>query len=77
MWRIEVFLFANDIVRVSDRWAEEAWGDVQAGCAECGGGTQIGKSLGRFLDAYDTSLLGSGTIVMILSDGLDTGETDS
>ena len=60
MWRIEVFLFANDVVRVSDRWAEEAWGDLQAGCPACGGGTQIGKSLGRFLDAYDTSLLGLG-----------------
>ena len=76
MWRIEVFLFANDVVRVSDRWAEEAWGDLQTGVPECGGGTQIGKSLSCFLDAYDTSLLGSGTIVMILSDGLDTGDTD-
>jgi len=74
MWRIEIFLFANDIVRVGDRWAEETWGDVQVGMAACGVGTQIGKSLGRFLDAYETSLLGSGTIVMILSDGLDTGE---
>jgi len=76
MWRIEVFLFANDVARVSDRWAEEAWGDLQAGVPECGGGTQIGQSLSRFLDAYDTSLLGSGTIVMILSDGLDTGDTN-
>jgi uncharacterized protein with von Willebrand factor type A (vWA) domain len=76
MWRIEVFLFANDVVRVSDRWAEQAWGDLQAGMPDCGGGTQIGKSLSRFLDAYDTSLLGSGTIVMILSDGLDTGDTN-
>jgi uncharacterized protein len=76
IWRIEVFLFANDVVRVSDRWAEDAWGDLQSGVSACGGGTQIGKSLGRFLDAYDTSLLGSGTIVMVLSDGLDTGEPD-
>ena len=76
MWRIEVFLFANDIVRVGDRWAEAAWGDLQVGMSACGGGTQIGKSLERFLEAYDTALLGSGTIVMILSDGLDTGEPD-
>src|SRR5262249_41298121 len=54
----------------------EGWGDLQAGVPECGGGTQIGQSLSRFLDAYDTSLLGSGTIVMILSDGLDTGDTN-
>ncbi len=74
VWRIEVFLFANDIVRVTDRWAEDTWQQLAVAVPECGGGTQIGKSLQRFLDAYDTSLLGSGTIVMILSDGLDTGD---
>jgi uncharacterized protein with von Willebrand factor type A (vWA) domain len=74
MWRIEVFLFANDIARVGDRWSDDAWKELAVAVPECGGGTQIGRSLQRFLDAYDASLLGSGTIAMILSDGLDTGD---
>jgi hypothetical protein len=74
LWRVEAFLFANDIVRVGDRWAERAWHDLSLSVPACGGGTQIGKCLQRFLDAYDVSLLGSGTIVLILSDGLDTGD---
>ena len=59
LWRVEGFLFANDIVRVGDRWADEAWRELDAGVPACGGGTQIGKCLKQFLDAYDTSLLGS------------------
>ncbi len=74
LWRVEAFLFANDIVRVGDRWADQAWRELTVGVPACGGGTQIGKCLQRFLDAYDASLLGSGTIVLILSDGLDTGD---
>ena len=74
LWRVEAFLFANDIVRVGDRWAEEVWRALPVAVPACGGGTQIGKCLQRFLDAYDVSLLGSGTVVLIVSDGLDTGD---
>jgi uncharacterized protein with von Willebrand factor type A (vWA) domain len=40
----------------------------------CGGGTRIGASLTSFINDYADSLLGTRTIVIILSDGLETGE---
>ena len=73
-WKIEVFLFATELARITRLWPHRNWADLKASLPDCGGGTQIGRSLDRFLSQYGNSLLGSGTIVIILSDGLDAGE---
>ena len=73
-WRVEVFLFANHIVRVTDRWLESDWSDLTSSFADCGGGTAIGESLQAFIADYDYCLTGNKSTIMILSDGLDAGE---
>ena len=73
-WRVEVFLFANHIVRVTDRWLESEWTDLTRSFADCGGGTEIGESLETFISDYDYCLTGSKSTIIILSDGLDAGD---
>jgi uncharacterized protein with von Willebrand factor type A (vWA) domain len=41
-----------------------------------GGGTRIGASLLRFVHAYGPAVLRRGTLVVIVSDGLDLGDLD-
>jgi uncharacterized protein len=41
------------------------------------GGTRIGESFGQFNDRYGKQLLNGSPLVLILSDGLDTGDTAS
>ncbi len=73
-WRMEVFLFASELVRVTRVWSYRTLADLKRFLPECGGGTQIGNCLNAFLRQYGESLLGKGTIVLILSDGLDAGD---
>jgi len=73
-WRVEVFLFANHLMRVTDRWLESDWSDLTSSFADCGGGTEIGESLETFISDYDYCLTGNKSTVIILSDGLDAGE---
>lgn len=73
-WRVEVFLFANHLMRVTDRWLESDWSDLTRSFADCGGGTEIGESLETFISDYDYCLTGNKSTVIILSDGLDAGD---
>ena len=74
MWKVEVFLFATELVRVTRLWMNESWEAVKTRVPDCGGGTQIGGSLNEFLRIYADTALNTDTIIMILSDGLDAGE---
>jgi uncharacterized protein with von Willebrand factor type A (vWA) domain len=62
------------LARITRIWPHRSFADLKASLPDCGGGTQIGRSLDSFLNLYGDSLLGSGTIVIILSDGLDAGD---
>ena len=73
-WQVEVFLFANHMVRVTDRWLDSDWPDLTSSFADCGGGTEIGESLQAFIADYEYCLTGNKSTVIILSDGLDAGE---
>ncbi|HTY54845.1 MAG TPA: VWA domain-containing protein [Candidatus Binataceae bacterium] len=73
-WKMEVFLFATELARITRIWPHRSFADLKASLPDCGGGTQIGRSLDSFLNLYGDALLGSGTIVIILSDGLDAGD---
>lgn len=73
-WRIEVFLFASDLVRVTNRWREPGWDDLTAGLATAGGGTRLGDSLAALQRDYAYCLTGGKCTTIILSDGLDAGE---
>lgn len=76
LWKVEVFLFATDIVRVTPLWLRESWASLKLRVPNCGGGTQIGGCLARFWEAYESALLNGDTVVMIFSDGLDAGDPE-
>jgi uncharacterized protein len=77
--RVEVFLFSTELKRVSMSLRRskgqalklsdlgEAWG----------GGTKIGSCLYAFTQQYGAGLLDRDTVVLIASDGLDTGDLKS
>lgn len=78
--RIETFVFSTKLFRVThqllqrdfktalDRLSEEIPG--------WSGGTRIGESLETFCQDYARRLLNKQTIVLIMSDGWDTGDTE-
>ncbi|NOX36794.1 MAG: VWA domain-containing protein [Calditrichaeota bacterium] len=77
---IETFVFSTSILRISEILRH---GDAQTVLSrlarefpEWSGGTRIGESLEQFLQHYSGFYLDSRTIVMILSDGWDTGEVE-
>jgi uncharacterized protein len=73
-WKVEIFLFATELKRVTRSWIHQSWNELKGMVPNCGGGTRIGASLTSFINDYADSLLGTRTIVIILSDGLETGE---
>ncbi len=77
--RTELFVFSTRIHRVTDKLARR---DLTAGIQavlrdfqEWSGGTRIGESLQQFVSYYHP-LLDSRTVVLILSDGWDTGQPE-
>ncbi len=74
--RVEVFVFSTELKRVSSslrRSKGQAPNLTDLGEA-WGGGTRIGSSLHSFTQQYGMGLLDRDTVVIIASDGLDTGE---
>lgn len=74
VWRVEVFLFASELKRVTELWRDKNWSEIEGAIPGCGGGTQFGACLENFFRDYDRGLLGRDTTAIILSDGLDAGE---
>ena len=77
---IETFTFGTRLTRVSQELKE---GDADIAIqnlvdkvADWSGGTKIGESLHEFVVSYSSKFINNKTIVFILSDGLDTGETE-
>lgn len=76
--RIETFVFSTALHRVSDILREyefkRAFEIISERIPHWSSGTKIGYCLSDFADTYSHSLLDQRTIVIILSDGWDTGE---
>jgi uncharacterized protein len=77
--RVESFLFSTSLTRVTDALAHR---DIRHALAEASryvpdwsGGTKIGASLRDFNERYGT-LVDGRTIVVVASDGWDTGDLD-
>jgi uncharacterized protein len=79
--RMETFVFSTSLTRITAMLKQKNYNEVllTLGAEESGwsGGTRIGESLDTFVKEYGDRLLGSGTIVIILSDGWDNGNTDT
>lgn len=77
---VETFVFSTRLTRLTP-WligtrvdeALDALGERVPGWS---GGTRIGASLEEFLERHGRAMLGQRTVVIVLSDGLDQGETE-
>ncbi|MDR5683877.1 MAG: VWA domain-containing protein [Armatimonadota bacterium] len=78
--RVESFVFSTSLTRVTSalrsRSLRAALDRLSQTVPNWSGGTKIGASLRQFLDAHG-HLLDRRTVVIIVSDGWDTGETDA
>jgi uncharacterized protein len=78
--RAEVFTFATRLTRITGTLAHVRPGVAlqQAGQAapDWLGGTRIGASIGEFNDSYGRRGMARGAVVVIISDGWDTGDPE-
>lgn len=78
--RIETFVFSADLFRATNQLLQRDFKTALEKLSEeipgWSGGTRIGESLDTFCQNYARKLLNKQTIVLILSDGWDTGDTD-
>ena len=79
--RIETFVFSTSLYRVTETLQteelEEALDRLTATVPDWSGGTKIGKSLQTFVKHYGLSLVDHGTVVLVISDGWDTGDIEA
>lgn len=77
--RIETFVFSTRLHRITPALKNRPFSDAIKHLSETvtgwGGGTKIGESLREFTEEYLT-LIDSQTLVIILSDGWDTGDVE-
>jgi uncharacterized protein with von Willebrand factor type A (vWA) domain len=78
--RVHTFLFSTQLVDITAALKTPSLAEALVALSreEAGwsGGTKIGASLGEFLHAHGRKLLSRDTLLMILSDGWDTGEPE-
>jgi uncharacterized protein with von Willebrand factor type A (vWA) domain len=78
--RLETFIFSTSLQRVTNDLRQKSFTDVKhlLGNENYGwdAGTRIGESLNLFVEQFGRKLIDSGTTVIIMSDGWDTGGID-
>ncbi len=78
--RIDTFVFSTALHQVSEILKEyeftRAFEIISERIPHWSGGTKIGQSIADFIADYSHGLLDKNTIVLILSDGWDTGEPE-
>ena len=76
--RMETFVFSTSLYRITDQMRDsnykQALRKVTNSVAGWSGGTDLGKIMGIFVDEFGSRFVDKKTIVIIVSDGLDTGE---
>jgi len=79
MKRVEIFAFNTTLVRVTRMIAPagipQSLARLAAGVPDWSGGTRIGGCLAEFVAEYKETLIDRNTTVLLLSDGLDRGDT--
>jgi uncharacterized protein with von Willebrand factor type A (vWA) domain len=77
---IESFVFSTSLHQITDVLKDHDFEAVLEAIAEqvpgWSGGTRIGSSLQAFIDDHGVSSLDRRTVVLIMSDGWDTGDVD-
>lgn len=76
--RVESFVFSTRLTRVTDYFKNddiyEALDRIQREVPDWSGGTRIGESLRTFNAEWSLRVVNNHSIVLIMSDGLDTGD---
>ncbi len=79
--RTELFAFNTSLVRLTPWITADRLGAtlarLSAGVPGWSGGTRIGESLAEFVERHRDEMVGPRTVVVIVSDGLDRGDTDA
>ena len=73
----EVFTFATRLTRITRVLAahpERALREAGGAAPDWSGGTRIGAAIREFVDSYGASGMARGAVVVIISDGWDTGD---
>lgn len=77
---VETLLFSTHLVRITPalkaRTLKDVWPALAEQAAGWSGGTRIGESLAAFNALYGRKLLTRDTLLIVLSDGWETGEPD-
>jgi uncharacterized protein len=77
--RVETFVFATRLSRVTEQLRGDRWTDalagLTAGVRDWSGGTRIGAALSSLASDWPR-LLDHRTVVLVLSDGWDTGDPE-
>jgi uncharacterized protein len=79
--RTEIFVFNTALTRLT-RWVSPdnvagTLDRLSAGVPDWSGGTRIGECLAEFVEGYLDATVDRRTVVLIVSDGLDRGDTDT
>lgn len=80
IYQVESFVFSTRLSRVTRslryKQVDVALREVGQAVKDWGGGTRIGDSLHSFNYTWARRVLGSGAVVLLISDGWDRGEPD-
>ena len=78
--RIETFVFSTSLHRITDQLKQQSMDEAVARISESvpdwSGGTKIGASLKQFVDEYSLKVVDPATVILVISDGWDTGEVE-
>ena len=78
--QVEAFLFATRLTRITrflkHRGVDQTVNELARAVPDWSGGTRIGQALKTFNYQWLRRVMGSGSIVMIISDGWDRGEPE-
>ena len=78
--RIETFVFSTSLHRITDQLKQQSMDEAVARISErvpdWSGGTKIGASLKQFVEEYSLKVVDPATVVLVISDGWDTGEVE-
>jgi hypothetical protein len=78
--QVETLVFSTSLTRITEAMSEDdlraALDEVARQVPDWSGGTKIGASLRAFLDRHGGALLSPHTVVIVISDGWDTGDIE-
>lgn len=78
--RVETFVFSTSLQRITNQLSKNSFEhtlqELSITVPGWSGGTRIGESLQTFVENYGRRLLNRRTLVLIMSDGWDTGEPE-